>query len=276
MAVALRPAREDLPPRASTPSTRPTARRWTTTSRVQLPVHPARVRGAADAGVEVPGFEADDVIATLARQAVERGPEGRRRLRRQGPAAARRRTTCVVLNPGREGSGSTRFDRKAVEEKWGVPARAHRGRARARRRLGRQRAGRARASATRARATSCASSAPLEAVLENADKVKRAAYREGLKSHRGGGAPLEAARHAAHGRSRRRSTSRRSRRQEPDRGRRPRPLQGARVPGARARVRAGGGARRPAEHRLLDAARGDRGRRRRRPARRAASRSASW
>ena len=50
---------------------------------------------------------------------------------------------------------------------------------------------------------------PVEAVLENADKVKRAAYREGLKNHRGRGAPLEAAGHAAHATCPSPSTSRR-------------------------------------------------------------------
>ena len=42
----------------------------------------------------------------------------------------------------------------------------------------------------------------LEAVLENADKVKRAAYREGLQTHARGRAALQAARHPAHRRAR--------------------------------------------------------------------------
>ena len=109
--------------------------------------------------VEVPGYEADDTIATLARQAVEQG------LKVVVVSADKDLLQLVtddvlVLNPGREGSGSTRFDRKAVEEKWGVPPE----------RIVDVLAlvgdavdnvpGRPRASATRARATSSASSAP--------------------------------------------------------------------------------------------------------------------
>jgi DNA polymerase-1 len=132
--------------------------------------------------VEVPGYEADDTIATLARQAVEKG------LKVVVVSADKDLLQLVtddviVLNPGREGSGSTRFDRKAVEEKWGVPPEriadvlalvgdsvdnvpgvpgiGDKGARDLVREFG-----------------------PVEAVLEHADEVKRAAYREGLKSHR--------------------------------------------------------------------------------------------
>ncbi|HKC10758.1 MAG TPA: DNA polymerase I, partial [Vicinamibacteria bacterium] len=86
-------------------------------------------------------------------------------------------------NPGREGMGATLYDRKAVEEKFGVPPErvvdvlalvgdavdnipgvsgiGDKGARDLVREFG-----------------------PVEAVLENADKVKRAAYREGLKAHR--------------------------------------------------------------------------------------------
>jgi DNA polymerase-1 len=132
--------------------------------------------------VEVPGYEADDTIATLARQAVARG------LKVVVVSADKDllqlvTEDVVVLNPGREGSGSTRFDRKAVEEKWGVPPEriadvlalvgdsvdnvpgvpgiGDKGARDLVREFG-----------------------PVESVLERADEVKRAAYREGLKSHR--------------------------------------------------------------------------------------------
>ncbi len=132
--------------------------------------------------VEVAGYEADDTIATLARQAVEQG------LRVVVVSADKDllqlvTEDVVVLNPGREGSGSTRFDRKAVEEKWGVPPEriadvlalvgdsvdnvpgvpgiGDKGARDLVREFG-----------------------PVESVLEHADEVKRAAYREGLKSHR--------------------------------------------------------------------------------------------
>jgi DNA polymerase-1 len=70
--------------------------------------------------IEVPGYEADDVIATLARQATSQGlkvvvvSSDKDLLQLVGD-------DVLVLNPGREGSGPTLFDRKAVEAKWGVP-----------------------------------------------------------------------------------------------------------------------------------------------------------
>ena len=132
--------------------------------------------------VEIPGYEADDTIATLVRQAVEKGLKvvvvsaDKDLLQLVGD-------DVVVLNPGREGSGSTRFDRKAVEEKWGVPPE--------------------RIADVLALVGDAVDNIPgvpgigdkgardlvrefgsVESVLERADEVKRAAYREGLKSHR--------------------------------------------------------------------------------------------
>ena len=57
----------------------------------------------------------------------------------------------------------------------------------------------------------------VEAVLDNADKVKRAAYREGLKTPPRGGAPLQAPRHPAPATLPSPSISRRLKRHEPDR-----------------------------------------------------------
>ncbi len=132
--------------------------------------------------IEVPGYEADDTIATLARQAVEQG------LKVVVVSADKDllqlvTDDVVVLNPGREGSGSTRLDRKAVEEKWGVPP--------------------DRIVDMLALVGDAVDNVPgvpgigdkgardlvrefgtVESVLEHADEVKRAAYREGLKSHR--------------------------------------------------------------------------------------------
>jgi DNA polymerase-1 len=131
--------------------------------------------------VEVPGYEADDVIATLARQAVEQG-------HKVVVVSADKDLLqlvsgdVLVLNPGREGSGSTRFDRKAVEEKWGVPPE--------------------RIVDVLSLVGDSVDNVPgvpgigdkgardlvrefgsAEEVLAHADEVKRAAYREGLKSH---------------------------------------------------------------------------------------------
>jgi DNA polymerase-1 len=132
--------------------------------------------------LEIGGFEADDVIATLARQAVERGRDvvvisGDKDLLQLVDERVK------VLNPGREGSGSTLYDRKTVEEKFGVPPE--------------------RVVDVLSLVGDAVDNVPgvpgigdkgarelvrefgsLEAVLENADKVKRKAYREGLEKHR--------------------------------------------------------------------------------------------
>jgi DNA polymerase-1 len=132
--------------------------------------------------LEVAGWEADDVIATLARQAVERGMKV---IVVSGDKDLLQLVTedVLVLNPGREGTGATLYDRAKVEEKFGVPPErvvdilalvgdsvdnipgvagiGDKGARDLVREFG-----------------------PVEAVLENADKVKRASYREGLKTHR--------------------------------------------------------------------------------------------
>jgi DNA polymerase-1 len=132
--------------------------------------------------IEVAGYEADDVIATLTRQAVGQGcrvvvvSADKDLLQLVSP-------DVTVLNPGREGSGSTRFDRAAVEAKWGVPPErivdvlalvgdsvdnvpgvpgiGEKGARDLVREYG-----------------------PVESVLENASRVKRKAYREGLEQNR--------------------------------------------------------------------------------------------
>jgi len=132
--------------------------------------------------LEVPGFEADDVIATLAAQAVGQGfkvvvVSGDKDLLQLVS------DEVLVLNPGREGMGSVLYDRKRVEEKWGVPPE--------------------RVVDVMALVGDAVDNIPgvpgigdkgardlvkewgsVEAVLDNADKVKRPAYREGLKAHR--------------------------------------------------------------------------------------------
>ena len=131
--------------------------------------------------IEAPGFEADDVIATLARQVVERGMEvvvvsGDKDLLQLVSDQVR------VLNPGREGAGAVLYDRQAVLEKFGVPPE--------------------RVVDVLALVGDAVDNVPgipgigekgardlihefgsLDGVLENAERVKRAAYREGLKSH---------------------------------------------------------------------------------------------
>ncbi|HEX9187162.1 MAG TPA: 5'-3' exonuclease H3TH domain-containing protein, partial [Vicinamibacteria bacterium] len=131
--------------------------------------------------VEVPGFEADDVIATLADQAVAAG------FRVVIVTADKDMLQLVsedvvVLNPGREGTGATLLDRRAVEEKWGVPPE--------------------RVVDVLALVGDSVDNVPgvpgigdkgardlvreygaVEDVVANADKLKRAAYREGLKAH---------------------------------------------------------------------------------------------
>src|SRR5438876_265860 len=70
--------------------------------------------------LDVAGFEADDVIATLARQAIEKGLKvvvvsGDKDLLQLVS------DDVLVISPGREGAPSILYDRKTVEEKWGVP-----------------------------------------------------------------------------------------------------------------------------------------------------------
>src|SRR6185295_10270739 len=132
--------------------------------------------------LEVPGFEADDVIATLAHQAVAAGYKvvvvtGDKDFLQLVSG------DILVLNPGREGSGATLYDRKMVEEKFGVPPE--------------------RVTDVLALVGDAVDNVPgvagigekgardlvkefgtLEGVLENAEKIKRPAYREGLKAHR--------------------------------------------------------------------------------------------
>jgi DNA polymerase-1 len=132
--------------------------------------------------LECPGFEADDVIATLTRQARERGLEvvvvsgDKDLLQLVGEGV-------FVLNPGREGAAATLYDAKGVEEKFGVPPE--------------------RVVDVLALMGDATDNVPgvagigekgardlvrsygsLEAVLANAENVKRAAYREGLRAHR--------------------------------------------------------------------------------------------
>jgi DNA polymerase-1 len=132
--------------------------------------------------MEVPGYEADDALATLARLAVEQG------LKVVIVSADKDLLQLVtddvlVLNPGREGTGATLFDRAAVVEKWGVPPE--------------------RIADVLALVGDAVDNVPgvpgigdkgarglvqeygpVEAVLEHAWEVKRKAYREGLESHR--------------------------------------------------------------------------------------------
>lgn len=132
--------------------------------------------------IELAGYEADDVIATLAHQAVAQGFEvvvvtGDKDFLQLVDGSVK------VLNPGREGMGAVLYDPKVVEEKFGVPPQ--------------------RVVDVLALVGDAVDNVPgvpgigekgardliteygsLEAALDNADKVKRKAYREGLQQHR--------------------------------------------------------------------------------------------
>ena len=213
--ISLRPARRPPSATRSTRSTRPHRRQMDDDLAVQLPY----VRRVC----EVFGLPIIDVA----------GLRGRRRDRHPGP---RRRWSAgykvvvvsgdkdllqlvtddvLVLNPGREGAG---VDALRPQDGGGEVRRAagaRGGRAGAGGRLGGQRPRRARASATRARATWSASSARWRRCSTNADKVKRAAYREGLKAHRDDALLSKQPGHPAHRRAGRRSTWRRCARRRP-------------------------------------------------------------
>jgi DNA polymerase-1 len=131
--------------------------------------------------IELAGVEADDVIATLAQQAVAEG------LRVTVVSGDKDLLQLVsdeirVLNPGREGSGSTLYDAAQVEAKLGVPP--------------------DRVTDLLALLGDAVDNVPgvpgigekgardllqehgsLEALLERAETVKRKSYREGLLAH---------------------------------------------------------------------------------------------
>ena len=69
VARRLRPAGADLPPRARSPTTRPTATAAPDILRQQMGLVRQVVETLGIPIVELPGFEADDIIATLATQA---------------------------------------------------------------------------------------------------------------------------------------------------------------------------------------------------------------
>jgi DNA polymerase-1 len=132
--------------------------------------------------VECAGYEADDVLATLTRQALDLGHTVTL------VSADKDLLQLVddrvqVLNPGREGSGATLYDAARVEEKMGVPP--------------------SRVVDVLALMGDSVDNVPgvpgigekgardlirefgsVEGVLENAAKVKRPTYREGLLGHR--------------------------------------------------------------------------------------------
>jgi DNA polymerase-1 len=132
--------------------------------------------------LDVSGYEADDVLATLAAQAVA---QGRKVVLVSSDKDLLQLVSehVFVLNPGREGSGSVLYDSSKVEEKMGVPPQ--------------------RVTDVLALMGDAVDNVPgvagigekgardlvrefgsLEAVLENAAKVKRATYRAGLEAHR--------------------------------------------------------------------------------------------
>jgi DNA polymerase-1 len=132
--------------------------------------------------IEAEGVEADDVIATLSRQAVEAGLRvvvvtGDKDLLQIVSEDVR------VLNPGREGAGATLYDAKAVEAKLGVPP----NRVVDLLALMGDQADNVpgvRGIGEKGARSLIGEFGSLESVLENADKVKRKAYREGLTVHR--------------------------------------------------------------------------------------------
>ena len=220
--------------------------------------------------VEVPGFEADDVIATLARQAVAAGfkvvivTADKDMLQLVDE-------DVVVLNPGREGAGSTLLDAQGRRGEVGRAAGAHRRRAGARRRRGRQRARRA---GDRRQGRARPGARVRHGRGRDRERRQGEARRlpRGAEGPRGRGAALEAARDAAPRRARD-ARPRRDRLPRARPRRLPRPLQGARVPGPREGVRPAGDGRR---RRAPAAARRPGDRRRGRPRRARAGRVSPW
>ena len=174
--------------------------------------------------IDVPGFEADDVIATLARQAVERGLSGGGGLGRQGPAAARDRRRAGAEPRAARASGATLYDRADGRGEVRRAARARGGRAGPRGRRGGQRPGRARASATRARATWSASSARSRRCSTTPTRSSAPPTARACKAHREDALLSKQPRHPAPRRAGRPSSWRRCGSRRPDRARGPRAL----------------------------------------------------
>ncbi|GAA0987653.1 DNA polymerase I [Nocardiopsis tropica] len=91
----------------------------------QVPLTQDLMRLIGVANLSAPGFEADDVIATLARQGCEAGMEV---LIASGDRDAFQLVTdsCTVLYPGKSLSDLRRMDPAAVEEKYAVPPERYR------------------------------------------------------------------------------------------------------------------------------------------------------
>jgi DNA polymerase-1 len=149
---------------------------------VQLPYVKRLLAAMKVPVLEVPGYEADDVLATLAAQGVA---QGMKVVLVSGDKDLLQLVTddVLVLNPGREGSGAILYTKARVEEKMGVPPE--------------------RVTDVLALMGDAVDNVPgvpgigekgakdlirefgsLEAALEKADSVKRATYREGLKTHK--------------------------------------------------------------------------------------------
>ncbi|OOC53215.1 MULTISPECIES: DNA polymerase I [Nocardiopsis] len=91
----------------------------------QVPLTQDLMRLVGVANLSAPGFEADDVIATLAHQGGEAGMEV---LIASGDRDAFQLITdsCTVLYPGKSLSDLRRMDPAAVEDKYGVPPERYR------------------------------------------------------------------------------------------------------------------------------------------------------
>ena len=138
------------------------------------------------------GYEADDVIGTLARQGVDAGVQRRHRFRRQGFLAARA-PGRLAAQPGPRRTGERR---RAVGRRWRTRRATRRAAAprhrlsRAGRRLVRQRAGSEGIGDKTARELVSTYGA-LENILEHAAEITKKRPREALLEHEADGAALE-------------------------------------------------------------------------------------
>ena len=165
-------AREDLPPRGLRGVQGAAAGRCPTCSRSSGRYFPDLIEAFGFANLVKPGYEADDILGTLAEEAKRQGVRLGRRHRRPRRAAGRRRRHLGDERPAAASPTSRSTRRRPVRRALRRHARQGPRLHRPQGRQLRQHPRRSRASARRRPRSCCSSSARIEALYERLDEVK--------------------------------------------------------------------------------------------------------